>query len=324
MISVIIPVYNSAAYLKRCIDSVLSQTYSDFELILVNDGSTDDSCKICDEYALKDNRIIVLHQVNSGVSSARNKGLDYAHGEWISFVDSDDYVKPNYFQNMIDKTGENHDIIIGGFEKIDGAGNIIELLKWENAEYDSKDLYIILQKLKLYNYGYPFAKLFKNDIISTNTVRFNTNIKMFEDSIFLMEYIYGRSVKLVDATDYVYCFVAQSLSNKLHNFESEYNAFISLYDIAKNIYGLNISDLKERYNALGFRIAVLHNRSIISLYRNKTNNQLHKLKSYPKDSWELYKHFHQPSGIKLIMKNTLLGNLLLGNFMYKILYSFIK
>ena len=92
LISIIVPVYNVDKYLSKCIDSIISQTYNDIELILVDDGSPDNSPKICDEYARKDNRIIVIHKENGGVSSARNAGLDIAKGKYIGFVDPDDYI----------------------------------------------------------------------------------------------------------------------------------------------------------------------------------------------------------------------------------------
>ena len=93
-ISVIVPVYNTEKYLHRCIDSVLAQTFTDWELLLIDDGSKDTSGSICDKYAAKDKRIRVFHKENGGVSSARNLGRDYAQGEWVTFVDSDDYIEP--------------------------------------------------------------------------------------------------------------------------------------------------------------------------------------------------------------------------------------
>ena len=100
-ISVIIPVYNVENYLKRCLNSVLNQTLKDIEIICVNDGSTDDSAQICEEYALKDERFSVFHQENKGVSAARNKGLSLAEGEYICFIDSDDSIKENYLSHLL-------------------------------------------------------------------------------------------------------------------------------------------------------------------------------------------------------------------------------
>ena len=100
MISIIVPIYNVELYLEKCIESIINQTYKDIEVILINDGSTDKSGIICDKYAKIDDRIIVLHKENGGVSSARNKGLDIAKGDYIAFVDPDDYIEPNMYEEM--------------------------------------------------------------------------------------------------------------------------------------------------------------------------------------------------------------------------------
>ena len=102
-ISIIIPVYNVESYLERCVDSVLAQTFEDFEVILVNDGSTDNSPEICDEYLTVDNRIKIIHKDNGGLSSARNSGLDIAKGRYIMFVDSDDWIERNMCQLLYDR-----------------------------------------------------------------------------------------------------------------------------------------------------------------------------------------------------------------------------
>ena len=101
MISVIVPIYNVEKYLIKCIESIINQTYKDLEIILVDDGSTDSSGKICDEFATKDNRIKVIHKKNGGLSSARNIGLDICKGNYISFIDSDDYIELDMYEKMI-------------------------------------------------------------------------------------------------------------------------------------------------------------------------------------------------------------------------------
>ena len=112
-ISVIIPVYNTEKYLRRCIDSVLAQTYQDFELLLIDDGSKDSSGAICDEYASQDTRVRVFHKENGGVSSARNLGLDHARGEWITFVDADDWMADDMLQQMLDTAdAEGADVVL--------------------------------------------------------------------------------------------------------------------------------------------------------------------------------------------------------------------
>ena len=112
-ISVIVPVYNVERYLRRCIDSILAQTFTDFELLLIDDGSKDSSGEICDEYAAKDSRIIVFHKENGGVSSARNVGLDNVRGEWVAFVDADDKISDGYFH--ICEEHENADVVVKPF-----------------------------------------------------------------------------------------------------------------------------------------------------------------------------------------------------------------
>ncbi|MDD3413822.1 MAG: glycosyltransferase family 2 protein [Lachnospiraceae bacterium] len=120
MISVIVPIYNVAPYLKKCLDSILYQTYRELEIILVDDGSTDGSSNICDEYQKKDERIIVVHQPNGGPSVSRNAGLDIAKGDFIAFVDSDDWIHKDYFKSLIRYTqvkGINIDIVQCGVIK---------------------------------------------------------------------------------------------------------------------------------------------------------------------------------------------------------------
>ena len=107
LVSVVVPVYNVEAYIARCIESILSQTHRNLELILVDDGSLDHSGAICDAYAEKDSRILVIHQENAGVSKARNAGIDQAKGEYLSFVDSDDWIEPDHIQSLLPIDGED-------------------------------------------------------------------------------------------------------------------------------------------------------------------------------------------------------------------------
>lgn len=123
VVSIIIPIYNTSEYLERCINSVIAQTYKNIEIILVNDGSTDDSGKICEEYAVKDSRINVIHKENGGLSDARNAGIDIASGEYIAFVDSDDFISRIYVQVLLTETIRNNaDIAICNYVK--GSGSI--------------------------------------------------------------------------------------------------------------------------------------------------------------------------------------------------------
>ena len=135
VISIIVPVYNAEKYLHRCIDSILSQTFTDFELLLIDDGSTDSSSIICDDYLREDSRVRVFHKKNGGVSSARNMGLDNAKGKWITFVDSDDFISSNFCEILLDN--ENEDLVICSFETF---GNIKEKCKLKDSYYSKEQL----------------------------------------------------------------------------------------------------------------------------------------------------------------------------------------
>lgn len=119
VITIVVPVYKVEAYLNRCVDSILAQTFTDFELILVDDGSPDNCGKMCDEYAEKDSRISVIHQKNGGLSAARNSGIDIARGEWITFIDSDDWIHPDYLRVLLEAAKKyGADVAVGRYESV--------------------------------------------------------------------------------------------------------------------------------------------------------------------------------------------------------------
>ena len=144
MISIIVPVYNTEKYLRRCIDSVLAQTYQDFELLLIDDGSKDSSGAICDEYAAQDARVRVFHKENGGVSSARNVGLDNARGEWITFVDADDWIESDMLELLLRKGEETGaDIVMGDLLFAYPDRDVPFLLPdWDNNKTASLNRYI--------------------------------------------------------------------------------------------------------------------------------------------------------------------------------------
>lgn len=146
-ISVIVPVYKVEQYLHRCVDSILNQTYKDFELILVDDGSPDNCGKICDEYARQDSRVVVIHQENGGLSAARNAGIDWAFAnsdsQWLFFVDSDDFIHPMTLESLLN-AAENHnvDISIGGFERTTGEAPIVDSTSSTSTLWDTKAFFL--------------------------------------------------------------------------------------------------------------------------------------------------------------------------------------
>ena len=186
-LSIIVPVYKVEQYLHKCIDSILSQPFTDFELILIDDGSPDCCGKICDEYAAKDDRIIVIHQKNRGVSAARNAGLDIARGEYIGFVDSDDWIEPKMYEIMLIVAKKMQvDVVMCGHNYIAEQGNILRTEACEEVYFhDSEDLIKELFRIPIRIGGGCCNKIFRRSVISDN--RFLENIKMKEDGIFLFD-----------------------------------------------------------------------------------------------------------------------------------------
>lgn len=191
-LSIIVPIYNAAQYLHRCIDSILSQSFTDYELLLIDDGSADESSAICDEYAVKDARIRVFHKENGGVSSARNLGLDNAQGEWIYFVDADDEVLENTFEVLCAGIKFDADIVMGGLEKANNKGDILYRLSSPNGYLEKNDGILInygLSKKCPGNWGWMTIRLFNNKIIQTYHIRFEKNITYNEDELFIVDYL---------------------------------------------------------------------------------------------------------------------------------------
>lgn len=149
-ISVIVPVYNASTYIGRCIESVQAQTYKKWELILVDDGSKDDSLNICSEYASKDTRIHVIHQENAGPGIARNTGIDMANGEYIVFIDSDDYIEKEYF-SLLSK--HNEDVVFINVQNVDETGRVVRRDFMSNNQHLSKDTILRRQMTGCVNWG---------------------------------------------------------------------------------------------------------------------------------------------------------------------------
>lgn len=220
LITVIVPVYKVEKYLNRCVDSILAQTYTNFECILVDDGSPDNSPVICDEYAKKDNRVRVIHKVNGGVSSARNAGLDVAKGEWVCFVDSDDWVEKNYLEVMTSAAGKYKcDLVVCGINEQLKSGKFIKR-SYFSKNYLCKShsevlkIFCFLRKKpeNVSSLHSPFNKLYKSSLL--NGVRFRTDIKMGEDYLFNLAYFdTDGSMFLLSECLYNYCFNESSATN---------------------------------------------------------------------------------------------------------------
>lgn len=188
MISIIVPIYNAEKTLHRCIDSILSQTYTDFELLLVNDGSTDKSECIISEYqSAIGGKIKTFHKENGGVSSARNLGLDYAQGEWVMFVDADDYIEPHFLSSMVTSACHyNVDLVVGRY-LINHTDEIIIPPEKASGFIDNVPLFLTghindtLMRV-------PWGKLFRRSLIG-NIMRFNRKMKFGEDTHFMLQFL---------------------------------------------------------------------------------------------------------------------------------------
>lgn len=185
MISVIVPIYNAEKYLHRCINRILTQDFTDYELLLIDDGSTDNSGTICDEYAIKDNRIRVFHKENGGVSYARNWGLDNAIGEYIMFVDSDDYMLPGMLGVMLSTLeSKKADLVVCGTTET-GGGYWRPIADVDYSINQLKENFVSLLHTELLSP--PWNKIYKKEIIGSN--RFCEDISFGEDLLFNIQYL---------------------------------------------------------------------------------------------------------------------------------------
>ena len=227
LVSVIVPIYNVEKDLCTCIDSILAQTFTDFELILVNDGSTDCSGKICDEYALKDSRIKVLHKENGGSSDARNNGLDIAIGTRVCFIDADDYVDNNFLE-IFNK--RDADMVVQGLHCIYISKNSKkEYLSIINKKYKKEEIQELIYSLfKSKNIGFLHTRSFKREIIEKNNLRFNTNYKLREDQEFIFRYMLEcNSFETVNEGAYHYN-IPYNQPNKYKNIDFEQNILCTI------------------------------------------------------------------------------------------------
>ena len=199
ILSVIIPVYNVAKFLPECLNSVINQTYKNLEIILVNDGSTDNSGKICDEYALKDDRIKVIHKKNGGLSDARNTGLKSCNGTLIAFLDSDDYLAKDFYEKLITSIEtDNSDIAIG--ETYYVYPDEIKTNGWVNY-YNFKSNKKIISSIKdKSNLIYACAcwnKVYKSELIKNNKLQFPYGLYMEDLPFTFASTIYASKISLV-------------------------------------------------------------------------------------------------------------------------------
>lgn len=204
IISIIIPIYNTQKYLSRCIGSVLEQTYQDFELILVDDGSTDNSLELCRKWSKIDQRIVLISQENGGVSKARNAGLDAAKGKYITFIDSDDWVSSDYLA-ILSETMEKNDaqLVVGSYKAMYTRLRKLSLSKLPTKKINIADNEEVRSTLLSVHFCAPWAKLFLNEIIQNSNLRFPLNIRSGEDTIFVRNYL-SKCARIYTVSNVIY------------------------------------------------------------------------------------------------------------------------
>ena len=229
IISLIVPVYNVEKYLPRCVDSILSQSYKDFELILVDDGSPDNCGAICDEYALKDNRIRVVHQQNSKVSAARNAGIDISKGEWITLVDSDDWIHKDFLKILLSGALNDTDLVICGCTITSNETEIDR--DYQEISFKSVSLEEIYKDH--YARSRAWGRLYKKDTI--RDLRYISGAEPSEDSCF-NELLFRNDMKfrITDAQLYYY-FMRPDSAIHSHFGRGTFNAIGPLLDHLRNI-----------------------------------------------------------------------------------------
>ena len=230
LISVIVPVYNVEQYLVQCVDSILNQKYENFELLLVDDGSTDKSGDICDVYGKRDKRVRVFHKKNGGVSSARNVGLGNAKGDWIAFVDSDDIITPNYLSGLYSCIELDIDLVIQRLIHFKDGENL-SLGKEQNNQnqlykrlYTKSDMSQLIQEQDLNIHCWCVSKLYKRAILEKYEIRFEEGMSFAEDFYFLFSYLNGITNRVACSLEanYFYRDRDNSLVHKGGNFEANY------------------------------------------------------------------------------------------------------
>lgn len=273
MISVIIPVYNAERYLSQCMDSILSQTYRDFEVILINDGSTDSSKFICEEYAVKDARVRVLHKQNGGVSSARNLGLKNAIGEWIVFCDADDYVSPYYLDNLY-KAVDEYDIdLVFNYAVVHCNKSI------EKENYPVKIINVNeISDMFLYNdliwHTSPWSKLFKRSIINEGQLKYSEDMHIGEDALFLYSYILlCRKIRVICTCDYHYIIRGtESLTHRINSFVSEVKGLNLITNVVEQMRRLclHYPQLNSKFDWL---VGCYKRRVLIAMYHDSLSRK---------------------------------------------------
>ena len=267
IVSIIMPVYNKKKYLNKSIKSILNQTYKNFELIIVNDGSTDGSSQICYKFSQEDTRIKIIDIKNTGVSNARNIGLKNAIGEYVQFIDADDYIASNMLENLVGLARiHSPDIIINGIKKINEkdecVGNIVPIFNGIANINDVMKNFAQVQK-DTGIYGYVHNKFIKKSIIDNNNLLFDTRIWLAEDLDFCID-LYSNISNIYFCKEIYYYYLQEAensstTSNKKHDYLQQAEIILKEKYMLNSKNALNVNNLKVvNYVITGFIISYIH------------------------------------------------------------------
>ena len=291
-ISVIIPVYKVEKYLNRCVESVINQTYKNIEIILVDDGSPDNCPKICDEWAKKDKRIKVIHKENGGVSSARNEGLKIASGEFVQFVDSDDYIQTTFCENLVKATMSDVDLVISGFTIINEENHRIEK-KFSAGDITSlkQDINLFFELLNANVLYSPVNKLYRKDSIKQN---FQEGVHIGEDIIFVLDYLMVAKNKIISIEDTGYIY-EQNMQSATHQTRDDlFDCYLSYLDKLKTF-------LKKLFNVCDSQLYFKECFKIIteSIFKSsKKNIKILKNQMFKNEFFLECINNYKPNGLK--------------------------
>lgn len=244
-ISIVVPVYNSGKYLDRCLKSIINQTYSNIEILLIDDGSTDNSLEICNQFAIKDKRIKVFHKENNGVSAARNDGIDYSTGDYIAFVDSDDYLEIDMYEHMMKINDEfDCDIVMCDCYKESCINREIFSHNIRSGYYDRnmlvKEYFPTLLMTNSVDYPPTISNwvcLFKKDVIIKNDIRYEVGIRFSEDLLFGSKYMYYANSFYYMKHDCLYHYVMNQNSVTHTYYKNKWENMKKLFLAINNFFG---------------------------------------------------------------------------------------
>jgi len=259
-VSVIVPVYNAKAFLYKCIDSILALSFNDYELLLIDDGSTDSSGDICDNYSIMDGRVKVFHKENGGVGTARNLGLKYAIGQWVAFVDSDDYVGREYL-DVFKKNIPDIDIIHFGYKKESDAGNYQMHYIFDEKEISLEDFFTD----EVFS-SCCVSYFYKRELLLQNNLIFDANLRYSEDRLFIIQAVLSsrKNIYIINNSSYVYTFNPGSAVNTKRKYIDSIADLVVLNNLYKSSLLCNSKDGIREY------ITCLLCNSFIYVYSNLT------------------------------------------------------